>query len=379
MEKNSREAVGRLGIAGARRLVAEGGRASEAIIENGPPADGPRARIDQWHEIQAARVGMSTPLWLILRQPAVTDVVISGVNAWVDRGTGLERVDLHLEGEDQVRRLATHMAAAASQRLDDAKPIVDGVLPGPVRLHAVIPPLAQSGTSISLRVLRSHPFTLEDLVERQTMSPSAAELLREAVASRASILIAGATGAGKTTLLATLLGLSAANERIVVIEEVTELAINHPHVVSLQARPANIEGEGGVGLEELVRGGMRMRPDRLVLGECRGGEVREVLTALNTGHRGGMATIHANSIEDVPARLLALGLLADMERTAVAAMAASAFDLVVFLNRDEGGCRYVQAIGELRLVDERLVGSTSWRDDRKVPRGRHASNSASGR
>ena len=124
---------------------------------------------------------------------------------------------------------------------------------------------------------------------------------------------------------------------------------------------------------------MRMRPDRLVLGECRGGEVREVLTALNTGHRGGMATIHANSIEDVPARLLALGLLADMERAAVAAMAASAFDLVVFLNRDEGGCRYVQAIGELRLVGERLVGSTSWRDDRKVPRGRHASNSASGR
>ena len=370
--------MGRLGIAEARRRVAEGERAADAVVKVGPAADGPRARIDQWQAIQAAKAGMSAPLWLLLRRPGVTAVVISGVNAWFDAGAGLEPVDLDLENEEQVRRLATQMAAAASQRLDDAKPIVDGVLPGPVRLHAVIPPLAQSGTSISLRVLRSHPFTMEDLVDRQTVALSAAKILREAVVGKASILIAGATGAGKTTLLATLLGLTSPNERVVVIEEVTELSIDHPHVVSLQARPVNIEGEGGVGLEELVRGGMRMRPDRLVLGECRGAEVREVLTALNTGHRGGMATIHANSIEDVPARLLALGLLAGMERAAVVAMAASAFDMVVFLNRDRAGRRYVQAIGELNMSDRGLVGVTSWCDEREMRIGRHASSAEPG-
>ncbi|WP_164996709.1 TadA family conjugal transfer-associated ATPase [Actinomyces minihominis] len=352
--------MGRLATARARRSVAGGRTPAEAVADESEASAGARAKVAQWHTMQASKCGMTLALWQLVRDPDVTDVVISGTRAWVDTGGGFEPVDLGLESEAEVRILATHMAAAAMRRLDDAQPIVDAVLPGPIRLHAVIPPLAQSGTSISLRVLRPRPFTLRDLEERKALDPDLIKLLEEAVNRRQSILLAGATGVGKTTLLATLLGLVDPAERVVVIEEVTELAIDHPHVVSLQARAQNIEKEGGVGLDELVRAAMRMAPDRLVLGECRGPEVREVLTALNTGHRGGMATIHANSIEDVPARLIALGLLAKMDRTAVATMAAAAFDSVVFLERDRTGRRFVSSLGQLRLRGSELIGETLW-------------------
>lgn len=320
-----------------------------AVAESSAPVQGAKAKIEQWQTMQAAQNGMSLALWQLVREPGVTDVVISGVKAWVDRGSGLQSVSLGLRHEDEVRRLAVGMAAAASRRLDDAQPIVDAVLPGPVRLHAVLPPLANSGTSISLRVLRPRPFSLSDLVSSGTMSAGLAGQMEQAVASRKSVLVAGATGAGKTTLMATLLGLVPPEQRIVAIEEVTELAVNHPHVVSLQARPANIEGEGAVGLDDLVRAAMRMRPDRLVLGECRGTEVREVLTALNTGHAGGMATVHANSVADVPARLVALSMLAGMDPKTTALLAASAFDLVVFMTRDATGQRRVEELAQLRL------------------------------
>lgn len=341
-----------------RRLVAKGAASSDAVVEESALIDGPRTRLDHWHSLEASKRGMSVELWKVLRQPEVTDVVISGCRAWADRGSGLVPLDLGLRSDHDTRRLAIQMAAAASRRLDDAQPIVDGVLPGPVRLHAVLPPLAQNGTSISLRVLRPQPFTIEELIDREALTPQVAEVLTAAVNEEASVLISGATGVGKTTLLATLLGLVPPHSRIVAIEEVTELAINHPHVVSLQSRPPNIEGEGGIGLEELVRAAVRMRPDRLVLGECRGAELREVLTALNTGHRGGMATIHANSIEDLPARLLALGMLAGMDGRAVAMMAASAFEMVIHLRRDAKGRRYIQAIGDLTMEGGALRGKT---------------------
>ena len=349
-----------LAFARTRRSVARGAQAGEAIAENAALFDGAQARVRQWEKMRAARLGMTTELWRLLREAEVTDVVISGTQAWVDQGAGLTPVPVGLYSEEEARRLAVQMAAAAGRRLDDAQPIVDAVLPGPVRLHAVLPPVAQSGTAISLRVLRPRPFALADLLDRSMLSLETATKLQEAVESHRSVLVAGATGAGKTTLLATLLGLVASEQRIVAIEEVSELAVDHPHVISLQARPANIEGEGEVALEELVRAAVRMRPDRLVLGECRGPEVREVLTALNTGHRGGMATIHANSVEDVPARLLALAMLAGMDPGTTALMAASAFDLVVFLRREASGRRRVQSLGELQLTGGALQTRTVW-------------------
>lgn len=353
--------MGRLDVAASRRLVARGVPTSEAVARSVDPVTGPGQRLERWETLEASRNGFTPQLWALVKQPGVTDVVISGVKAWADFGRGLERVDLGLKTDADTRRLAVAMAAAAHRRLDDAQPIVDAVLPGPVRLNAVLPPLAHDGVSIALRVLRPRPFSLEELVGGGAVPGSVGVRLADKVRGGRSLLIAGATGAGKTTLLATLLSEVPPDQRIVVIEEVTEIAASHPHLVSLQARPANVEGRGGVGLEELVRAAVRMRPDRLVLGECRGPEVRDVLTALNTGHQGGMTTIHANSIEDVPARLQALGMLAGMDRETVSLMAASAFDQVVYMRRLPGGRRVVDSVGDLRLEGDQLRGVTTKR------------------
>jgi pilus assembly protein CpaF len=217
--------------------------------------------------------------------------------------------------------------------LDEASPWVDARLEHGIRLHAVIPPVSPTGTVISLRILRPEPFGLGDLVDSGSLSSSWVPVLEALMARRAAFLVSGGTGAGKTTLLATLLSCVSPDERLVLVEDVGELRPRHPHVVRLEARHANVEGRGAVGLEDLVRQALRMRPDRLVVGECRGGEVRELLAALNTGHAGGCGTVHANAPADVPARLEALGALAGMSPAAVTAQAAAALDAVVHVGR----------------------------------------------
>src|SRR5690606_21851416 len=232
------------------------------------------------------------PLQRFLDEPGVTDVLVNGPDdVWVDRGAGLERVDVALGGPEAVRALAVRLAAAGGQRLDDAAPVVDARLPDGTRLHAVVAPVCAAGAVISLRVLRTRTFGIADLVAGGTVPPAWEPLLRGLVARRASVLVSGGTGTGKTTLLAALLALVPPDERIVCVEEARELDPDHPHVVPLTARRPNVEGAGGVDLADLVRAALRMRPDRIVLGECRGAEVREVLMALNTGHEGGLATI----------------------------------------------------------------------------------------
>lgn len=304
--------------------------------------------------VRAEVVGAG-PLQPLLEIPGVTDVLVEGGRVWVDRGAGLERVHhLDLGGPERVRALAVRLAAAGGQRLDDAVPVVDARLPDGTRLHAVLPPVAEPGTLLSLRVHRPRGFTLTDLVRRGSVSPSVAPLLRAFVAGRANMLVSGATGTGKTTLLSALLSLVPADERIVCIEEAAELRPDHPHVVRLVARRPNVEGAGEIDLAALVRHALRMRPDRVVLGECRGADVREVLTALNTGHDGGCATLHANAVADVPARLEALGALAGMTPRAVAAQAASALDVVVHLRRSRGH-RYVAEVGTVSGGSDGLV------------------------
>ena len=216
-----------------------------------------------------------------------------------------------------------------------------------MRLHAVLPPVSGSGTLISLRVLGTRRLGIADLEACGTLPGALGPLLRALVASRANVLVSGATGSGKTTLLSAALSLVPSSERIVCIEEVAEVAPAHPHCVHLVERKPNVEGRGAVTLSDLVRAAMRMRPDRLVLGECRGPEVRDVLTALNTGHDGGWATIHANGARDVPARLSALGALAGMGEEAVAAQAASALDAVLHMRRSPSGHRWVSEVGVL--------------------------------
>ncbi|MHA6508622.1 TadA family conjugal transfer-associated ATPase [Tessaracoccus sp. Y1736] len=289
------------------------------------------------------------PLEDLLGRPGVSDVVVNGPrDVFVDTGQGLERAPVTFVDDEQVRRLAIRLAAAAGRRLDDATPFVDGRLPSGVRLHAVLAPVAAPGTCISLRVPAARSFSLQDLVQAGSLPDAGAALLRAVVDRRVPFLVSGGTGSGKTTLLAAMVGLIPHTERVVLVEDARELVPDHPHCVRLEARPANAEGTGAITLTTLVRQALRMRPDRVVLGEVRGAELTDLLTALNTGHEGGCGTIHANSIQDVPARLEALAALGGMGREACHAQVAAALKLVIHVVRDPGGRRRVAQIGAFR-------------------------------
>ena len=284
--------------------------------------------------LQSEIVG-SGPLEPLLRDPDVTDVLVNGPSeVWVDDGGGLRRTDVRFTDESAVRRLAQRLAAPTGRRLDDAQPWVDARLPGGVRLHAVLPPVAPGGTCLSLRIARGRAFTLNELVRAGSVPPDGAELLRRLVAAEVAFVVSGGTGTGKTTLLSALLSLVDPRHRILLVEDAGELAPVHPHVVRLEARPANVEGAGAVSLQDLVRQALRMRPDRLVVGEVRGAEVVDLLAALNTGHEGGCGTVHANSARDVPARLEALAAVAGLDRPALHSQLASGLRLAVHLGRD---------------------------------------------
>lgn len=338
-----------------RRLVAKGQSPLQATLAEVGDAWGPAARVETWLELDANKRGLTPRLAQLLEDSRVTDVVINSTQCWADWGQGLQRVDLGLTSEAEVRQLAGRLAAVSGQRLDEASPILEGTLREGLRIHAVIPPISAEGTLISLRSHKREPLSLQQMVQTGSMAADLAEILARLVQAGASILICGATGSGKTTLLTALLGEVDPTQRIVCIEEATEAHPNHPHVVHMQERPQNVEGKGQVTLSDLVRAAMRMRPDRLVLGECRGREIRDVLAALNTGHQGGMTTLHANSVADVPARLIALGALADLTELAVSALAVAAFDLVVQMQRTDRG-RHVSALGVLKPGGKAMLG-----------------------
>jgi pilus assembly protein CpaF len=285
------------------------------------------------------------PLQPLTRDPAVTDIFVNAPDSvWVDRGRGIERVPVAFGDEAQLRALACRLVAAGGRRLDDGSPCVDVRLAGGYRVHAVLPPVSTAGTLLSVRIRRERVFTMDELESAGMFGPLVKDILERVLELRLSFLISGATGSGKTTLLSTLLGLCAPAERLVLIEDASELNPVHPHVVSLESRHGNLEGGGEVGLGELVRQALRMRPDRLVVGECRGAEVRELLTAMNTGHSGGGGTIHANTAGAVPARLAALGALAGLSPDGVLLQAASALDVVIHVERTSRG-REVTCIG----------------------------------
>lgn len=331
----------------SRLLVSDGeatpGRVAAALRDEGLVL-GDDAVLDLVAQLRQDMIGAGR-LEPLLREPGVTDVLVNGCGeVWIDRGDGLERSAVRFDSEADLRRLAQRLAAAAGRRLDDAAPHVDARLPDGVRLHAVIPPLAVDGTILSLRVPPRRAFTLDDLIARGTIDEPRAELLRRMVHSRLAVLVSGGTGSGKTTVLATLLGEVPAGERIVIVEDSTELAPRHPHVVRMQARLANVEGSGQVTSRDLVRQALRMRPDRLVVGEVRGAEVVDLLAAMNTGHEGGAGTVHANSPADVPARLEALGVMAGLDRGAVHALVAAGIDAVIHVHRDRAGRRILDGV-----------------------------------
>jgi pilus assembly protein CpaF len=297
------------------------------------------------HEALRHDVVGAGPLEPLLRLPGVTDVLVNGPDqVFVDRGSGLEHVDLRFPDDDAVRRLAQRLAATVGRRLDDATPYVDARLADGTRCHAVLAPVARPGTAVSLRVPSRRPLSLDDLVRAGTITPEGARLLGAVVAQRLAFLVTGGTGVGKTTLLAGLLSLVDPAERLVLVEDASELRPDHPHVVGLEARPPHVEGAGEVTVRTLVRQALRMRPDRLVVGEVRDGSVTDLLAALNTGHEGGCGTLHANSASDVPARVEALALAAGWTREATHSQLAAAFHLVVHLGRRRDGTRVLREV-----------------------------------
>jgi pilus assembly protein CpaF len=293
-------------------------------------------------------IGGAGPLDELLRLDGVTDVLVNGPReVYVDRGTGLQRTSVQFADDAAVRRLAQRLASSAGRRLDDAAPFVDVRLRDATRFHAVLAPVARPGTCLSLRVPARRVMTLDDLVAAGTTSERGARLLLDLVRSKAAFLVSGGTGSGKTTLLAALLSYVDEHERIVVVEDSAELQPSHGHVVSLEARQPNVEGVGEITVRDLVRQALRMRPDRLVVGEVRGAEVVDLLAALNTGHDGGCGTLHANSTRDVPARVEALAVAAGLGRDAVHSQLAAGIQLVVHLRRDSDGRRRVAEIAAL--------------------------------
>lgn len=286
------------------------------------------------------------PLEDLLTQTGVTDVVVNGADGvYVDRGHGLEKSSVGFADDEQVRRLAIRLAASAGKRLDDAQPFVDGRLHDGTRLHAILSPVSSPGTLISLRVPARTTMTLEQLRDRGTLTGTGLAIVQGLIARKVPFVISGGTGTGKTTLLAAMLSTVDANERIVVVEDAAELRLDHPHWVRLEGRQANSEGSGAITLTTLVRQALRMRPDRVVLGEVRGAEVIDLLTAFNTGHEGGCATIHANSINDVPARFEALAGLGGLSPRACHSQLAAAVRVALQLSRRADGSRTLAQVG----------------------------------
>jgi pilus assembly protein CpaF len=318
-------------------------RVAEALRASGKPVGD--ATVLEVHETLRRDVVGAGPLEPLLRLDGVTDVLVNGPDqVFVDRGGGLEQTGITFPHDDAVRRLAQRLAAAGGRRLDDATPHVDVRLADGTRFHAVLAPLARPGTVLSLRIPRGRVLTLDELVGAGTVTEHGARLLRTLVSRRLAFLVSGGTGSGKTTLLNSLLSLVPADQRLVLVEDASELRPDHPHVVGLEARPANVEGAGEVGLRLLVRQALRMRPDRLVVGEVRGAEVVELLAALNTGHEGGCGTIHANSARDVPARVEALALAAGLGRDAAHSQFLAGVDAVLHLGRNHDGRRVLREV-----------------------------------
>jgi pilus assembly protein CpaF len=325
-------------------------------------------------QTELSGAGILEPL---LRAEGTTDVLVTAPDSvWVDDGFGLRRVPIEFADDAAVRRLAQRLALSAGRRLDEAQPWVDGQLTGlgggefAVRLHAILSPIATGGTCLSLRVLRPASQDFDALVGCGTIPNEIAGVVREIIGARVAFLISGGTGAGKTTLLSAALGAVAADERIVCVEDAAELAPRHPHLVKLVARGANVEGVGAVTVRDLVRQALRMRPDRIVVGEVRGGEVVDLLAAFNTGHEGGAGTVHANKPAEVPARLEALAALGGLDRAALHSQLSAAVHVVLHVGRDRDGRRRLGEIAVLQRGPDGLVGArTAWHAERGIDGG----------
>jgi pilus assembly protein CpaF len=326
--------------------------------EAGPLPEAERAALRERVLLLATGLG---PLEPLLSDPAVDEVMVNGpASVYVERQGRIERTAVEFAGEAELMHAIERILAPLGRRVDEASPLCDARLPDGSRVNVVIPPLALTGPCLTIRRFRREGFSLRELVANGTLPPELAEFLALCVTVRASLLVSGGTGSGKTTTLNALSGAIPGEERIVTIEDAAELRLRQRHVVCLEARPANLEGRGEVTIRQLVRNALRMRPDRIVVGEVRGAEALDMLQALNTGHDGSLTTVHANSPADALRRVETLALMAGvgLPHTAIREQVASALDLVVHQARGADGSRLIETVTEV----VRVAGGTGTRD-----------------
>jgi pilus assembly protein CpaF len=298
------------------------------------------------------------PLERLIADDSITEIMVNGSNeVWIERQGRLYETTVRFADESHLRRIINRMVAQVGRRVDESSPMVDARLPDGSRVNAIIAPLSLSGPILTVRKFPKKRMKLEDMIDIGTISEEAVQFLGKCIAAQLNILISGGTGSGKTTLLNALTARVSDNERIVTIEDAAELQLHQRHVLRLESRPPNIEGEGAIAIRDLVRNSLRMRPDRIIVGEVRGGEALDMLQAMNTGHDGSLSTVHANSARDALHRIETMVLMAgyDLPVRAIREQVSSALDLVVHLERLEDGSRRVTSITEVQRMESDVI------------------------
>jgi pilus assembly protein CpaF len=298
------------------------------------------------------------PLELLLKDPTISDIMINGPkNVYVERRGKMEKTSVTFRDNNHLMQIIDRIVSKVGRRVDEVCPMVDARLTDGSRVNAIIPPLALDGAAVSIRRFGSNPLKLEDLLNYKAFTPEMVMLLEGAIKARLNIIIAGGTGSGKTTLLNTLSSFIAHTDRIVTIEDAAELQLQQEHVVRLETRPPNIEGKGAISATDLVRNALRMRPERIIIGECRGPETLDMLQAMNTGHEGSLTTVHANTPRDAVARIETMITMAgfEMPLKALRQQIASAVDLIIQANRLQGGARKVTHITEIMGMEQDTI------------------------
>src|SRR5271168_566397 len=298
------------------------------------------------------------PLEVLLKDPTISDILINGPKKiYVERRGKMERANVSFRDNNHLMQIIDRIVSKVGRRVDETSPMVDARLPDGSRVNAIIPPLALDGASVSIRRFGANPLKLEDLLNYKAFTHEMALLMEACIKARLNIVISGGTGCGKTTLLNTLSAFIPHDERLITIEDAAELQLQQDHIVRLETRPPNIEGKGAVNTRDLVRNALRMRPERIIIGECRGGESLDMLQAMNTGHSGSMTTLHANTPRDAQARLETMVMMAGMELPikAMRQQISSAVDLIIQANRLQGGPRKVTHITEVMNMEQDMI------------------------